>query len=265
MTSQIPLPVQYVTGVPVAAVPFSDQIEAILGWAKDYSSRFVCVANVHMLVEAHSNSDFASVLNRADLVTPDGMPLVWMMRVLGIRRQDRVAGMDIFLALCEKASQRNIKVFLLGSQSAILQRMQARLVREFPGLEIVGLEPLPFRPLTAEEDQKVIEKIHESQAGLVLVSLGCPKQELWMSQHKGKVKAVMIGLGGVFPIYAGIHRRAPGWMRQFGLEWLFRLAQEPKRLWKRYATTIPLFVLLALKQLYATLSKKNCEPLDSLS
>ncbi|MDX2098947.1 MAG: WecB/TagA/CpsF family glycosyltransferase [Leptolyngbyaceae cyanobacterium bins.59] len=252
---QSKLPVQSVIGFPVTALPFHGQMQTILDWAGQGLSRMVCVANVHMLIEASYNNAFASVLRQADLVTPDGMPLVWMMRLLGTRKQDRVAGMDIFLSLCKEAPDRNISIFLLGSQESILERMQQRLQQEFPNLKVAGAEPLPFGQLTSEDNQKAIDTIHASGASLVFLSLGCPKQEAWMAEHQGSLNAVMIGVGGVFPVYAGIHTRAPGWIRELGFEWLYRLMQEPRRLWKRYAETIPPFIWLALKQLLDTYSR----------
>jgi N-acetylglucosaminyldiphosphoundecaprenol N-acetyl-beta-D-mannosaminyltransferase len=241
-------PIQSVIGFPITALRFDAQIDLILKWASNRMSKVVCVANVHMLMEAHSDPTFASVLERADLVTPDGMPLVWLMKLMGAAHQDRVAGMDIFIALCERMAAEDISVFFLGSQKEILERISKRLGKEFPNLKIAGMEPLPFRPLTLEEDETIVQKINTSGASIVLVSLGCPKQEAWMNQHKGKVQAVMLGLGGVFPVYAGLHKWAPIWVRQSGLEWLYRLAQEPRRLWKRYFATIPPFIYLALKQ-----------------
>lgn len=252
MSLEILLPIQNVIGFPVTALPFNKQIDLILKWASNRTSKAVCVANVHMLMEAYTNPTFAPVLLDADIVTPDGMPLVWLMNLLGSHRQDRVAGMDILLALCEQLSSKNIGIFFLGSEPKILERMQQRLNQEFPNLSIAGLEPLPFRPLTPEEDEAIVQKINTSGAGVVLVSLGCPKQELWINQHKGRVQAVMLGLGAVFPVYAGIHKRAPGWVRRIGLEWLYRLMQEPRRLWKRYFVTIPPFLYLALKQIIKT-------------
>jgi len=243
------LPTKRVIDFPITALRFDDQIQTILKWAKARESKTVCVANVHMLMEAYWNPDFANVLKNSDVVTPDGMPLVWMMRQMGARYQDRVAGMDVLLGLCQLAQSLNISIFCVGSQTEILSRMRKRLEYEFPYLKIAAMEPLPFRPLTEAEDEALIQKINSSGAGLVLVSLGCPKQENWMAQHKGKVQGVMIGLGGVFPVYAGIHKRAPRIMRDLGLEWFYRWVQEPRRLWRRYATTIPPFVWLAFKQL----------------
>jgi len=202
-----------------------------------------------MLMEAHWNQNFRPILEQADIVAPDGMPLVWMMKLMGFHAQDRAAGMDILLSLCQSASAKKVKVFFVGSTVEILDRIHGRLNQEFPNLQIAGMESLPFRPLTQSEDKALIEKVNASGAGIVFVALGCPKQEYWMAQHKDKIHAVMIGVGGVFPVYAGFHKRAPRLIREAGFEWLYRFMQEPRRLWKRYGTTIPPFIWLALKQL----------------
>jgi N-acetylglucosaminyldiphosphoundecaprenol N-acetyl-beta-D-mannosaminyltransferase len=249
MPPEISPPIQSVIGFPITALPFDGQIALMMKWASNRLSKTVCVANVHMLMEAHTNPSFASILLEADLVTPDGMPLVWLMNLLGNHHQNRVAGMDILMALCEQMVCQNISVFFVGSTPEILKKIQQHLFEDFPTLQIAGMEPLPFRPLTPEEDNALIQKINQSGAGIVLVSLGCPKQEIWMNQHQGKIQAVMVGLGGVFPVYAGIHKRAPNWVRQLGFEWLYRLIQEPRRLWKRYLSTIPPFLYLAGVQL----------------
>ncbi|QIR37811.1 WecB/TagA/CpsF family glycosyltransferase [Tolypothrix sp. PCC 7910] len=246
------VPTQKVLDFPITALTFENQIQTIMKWAIAHESRTVCVANVHMLMEGHWNPEFANVLKNADVVTPDGMPLVWMMRRMGARSQDRVAGMDILQGLCQLAQAQNVSVYFLGSQTEILARMRKRLDQEFPNLKIAAMEPLPFRPLTEAEDADLIKKINKSGAGLVFVSLGCPKQENWMAQHKGKIQAVMIGVGGVFPVYAGIHKRAPRMVRELGFEWLYRWIQEPRRLWSRYMTTIPPFMWLATKQLLSS-------------
>jgi N-acetylglucosaminyldiphosphoundecaprenol N-acetyl-beta-D-mannosaminyltransferase len=167
---------------------------------------------------------------------------------MGYRTQDRVAGMDILVSVCQAAAQQQIKVFFVGSTVDILERMRHRLHQDFPDLQIAGMESLPFRPLTSVEDEALISTINASQAGLVFIALGCPKQEHWMAQHQNKIDAVMIGVGAVFSVYAGIHKRAPNWVREWGLEWLYRLVQEPRRLWKRYIATIPPFIWLAVNQ-----------------
>lgn len=249
MLIEISPPSQSVIGFPVTALPFKTQIELMVKWAGKRMSKSVCVANVHMLMEAYANPSFATVLLESDIVTPDGMPLVWLMNLLGRSRQDRVAGVDILLGLCDQISTQNISVFFLGSTPEILETIKTKLNQQFPKLKIADMESLPFRPLTPEEDEAIVRRINQSGAGIVLVSLGCPKQELWISQHKGRIHAVMVGLGGAFPVYAGIQRRAPSWIRKSGFEWLYRLIQEPGRLWKRYFTTIPPFVYLASIQL----------------
>jgi N-acetylglucosaminyldiphosphoundecaprenol N-acetyl-beta-D-mannosaminyltransferase len=202
-------------------------------------------------MEAYWNPEFASILHNSDVVTPDGMPLVWMMRHMGTHDQDRVAGMDIFLEVCKHAQTHDISVFFVGSQPEILGKMQTKLEQEFPKLKIAGMEPLPC-PVREIEDQALIDNINSSGAGIVWVSLGCPKQEKWMIRHKNKIQAVMVGVGGVFPVYAGIKKRAPRVVRDLGLEWLYRWMQEPRRLCRRYTTTIPAFIWLATRQLFLT-------------
>ncbi|AFY53086.1 exopolysaccharide biosynthesis protein, WecB/TagA/CpsF family [Rivularia sp. PCC 7116] len=252
MVKAVALPTRKVLDFPITALRLNEQIQTILEWAKEHKSKTVCVANVHMLMEAHWNPEFAGVLKDADIVTPDGMPLVWMMKKLGATSQDRVAGLDILASICDSAQKQNVSLFFLGSQKQILSGMRSRLKEEYPQLSIAAMEPLPFRPLTESEDEALIQKINESGAGIVFVSLGCPKQEKWMAQHKDKIHAVMIGLGGAFPVYAGLQKRAPRIVRQSGFEWLYRWMQEPRRLWGRYTKTIPPFMWLAMKQLIST-------------
>ncbi len=246
------IPTTWVLKSPITSLCLEEQIFLMLKWARIRESKSVCLANVHMIMEAYWNQSFARILESADLVSPDGMPLVWMLRKLGIYNQNRVAGMDVFLNLCELAQQSQISVFFVGSHTATLEKIKKRLEQEFPALQVAGMEALPFRPLAdviKTEDEEIIKKINQSGAGLLFVCLGCPKQEFWISRHQGKIKAVMIGLGAVFPTYAGIYSRAPRYIRDLGLEWLYRLFQEPSRLWNRYSQTIPPFVYLALKQL----------------
>jgi len=238
-----------VINYPVTALSLDQQIDLILHWAKQRSSRYVCVANVHMLMEAHHHDSMSQVLESADLVTPDGMPLVWMLRMLGAKHQERVCGVDILEEVCKRAPDHNQSVYFLGSDQPTLDKMRDRLEVDFPNLKVAAYHPLPFRPLTEAEDAELIEQINASGAGIVFVCLGCPKQERWMAAHRDKINAVMIGLGGAFPVYAGLQKRAPEFVRSAGLEWAYRLAQEPKRLWNRYASTIPPFAYLALKQL----------------
>ncbi len=243
-----PLPTQSVIGFPISALPFHSQVQVIMNWARASRSKVVCVSNVHMVMEGHWDSQFAQVLRRADLLTPDGMPLAWMTGLMKGQPQERVAGMELMSALCEQAQQKDIGLFFLGSTPKMLAQMRQNLSKDYPNLRISGMFSPPFRPLSEEEDQQIVKTINESGAKIVFISLGCPKQERWMSAHKEQVKAVMVGVGGAFPVCAGTKRWAPAWVRNYGMEWLYRLMQEPKRLWKRYAFTIPPFVWLAFKQ-----------------
>jgi N-acetylglucosaminyldiphosphoundecaprenol N-acetyl-beta-D-mannosaminyltransferase len=261
MSIETLVPTQSIIGLPVTAISFEQQIDLMLKWGRSRLSKIVCVANVHMLTEACDDPHLASVLHDADLVTPDGMPLVWMLRLLTGKPQDRVAGQDILMGVCQIAQRENLPIFFVGSNPEILDKMRDRLLQEFPTLQIAGMEPLPFGnlPLPAEAEAEVIGKIHASKAGIVFVSLGCPKQEKWMASQRGRIQAVMVGIGGVFPVYAGIHKRAPQVIRNAGLEWLYRLVQEPRRLWGRYSRTIPPFVVMAARQLWQVRSSPTAE------
>lgn len=252
----IDLPTVEVTGVSVTALTRSEQVAMMVGWAEQHISKAVCLANVHMLMESRWNIDLCKALEKADLVAPDGMPLVWMMRALGFAEQDRAAGMDVFFEVCKQCEKKNISIYLFGATKDVLEKMKDRLRRDFPQLLLAGWESPPFRPMTEQEDAEAIERINKSGAGVTFVSLGCPKQECWMSNHFCRVKSVMIGVGAVFPVYCGNQRRAPQWIRDRGLEWLFRLAQEPTRLFGRYFKTIPPFIYLTLHQLSTQFSSR---------
>jgi N-acetylglucosaminyldiphosphoundecaprenol N-acetyl-beta-D-mannosaminyltransferase len=239
----------------ITALSFDDQIEMISQWAIAGQSRMVCVADAHMLIRGYRNQRhwnykyrFADVLNKADMITPDGMPIVWMMRQLGKPHQERVAGMDIFQELCRRL-QGQVQIFLVGSEEEILIEIEKRLKVDFPKLEIAGMRSLPMGEQALADNEELIAEINSSKARLVFVSLGCPKQEVWMHKHKHRINAVEIGVGGVFPIYAGLLTRAPDWVQRMGLEWLYRLLQEPQRLWRRYCRTVPMFIILGLGQL----------------
>lgn len=222
-------------------------IERIISLAKINQSSYVCVANVHMLVEAHQEKGFAKVVNDADLVTPDGMPLAKGLQILSGIKQDRVAGMDLLPDLLKAASEEQIAVFFYGGTEAMLQETSQFCELNYPQLKLVGFHSPPFRSLTMDEQQDVVKKINDSGAGLILVALGCPKQEKWMASMKGKIDACMIGIGGAVPVMVGLQTRAPKWMQKASLEWLYRLFQEPKRLFKRYFLTNSLFIFLLTK------------------
>lgn len=245
------IPTIDIIDVPITCLPLRKQASTIVQWAEERLSKVVCVANVHMLMESRTNAKLRGILETADLVTPDGMPLVWMMRTLGQSSQDRVAGMDIFESVCRQCEQREVSIYFIGSTWAVLEKMKLRIKEDFPNLKIAGVESPPFRELSQAEQEETAGRINASGAGVTFVSLGCPKQEQWMSIQSGKVQSVMVGVGAVFPVYARVLQHAPVWVRKNGLEWLYRWMQEPKRLSRRYISTIPPFLYLAFKQIQA--------------
>ena len=260
------IPKKGLFNVPITCLPLDEQIMLILRWANMRASKVVYLANVHMLMEAHWNFSFRKILNKADLVTPDGKPLVLMLRQLGIYHQNQVSGMDVFLNLCALAEITGKPVYFLGSTQEILDKIKRKLDEEYPILKVAGMKSIPFVPIDEidkSHNTELIEEINQSGAGIIFVCLGCPKQEIWMSHYHGKIQAVMVGVGAVFSMYAGITPRAPHWVQQLCLEWLYRLTQEPLRLWKRYASTIPYFIYLATKEL-AIAHKQNSSQTKNL-
>jgi len=202
-----------------------------------------------MVMEAYDDPKFLQVVNESDLVTPDGMPLVWMMRLLGKKDQERVYGPELTLRVLKAAVEEGIPVGFYGSSPEVLENLVSNVKRRYTGLRVVYAYSPPYRELSAQEEEEVVRSIRESRAKILFVGLGCPKQERWMANHKGKIDAVMVGVGAAFDFHAGHVRQAPPWMQRMGLEWLFRLIMEPGRLWKRYVKHNPRFLALAALQL----------------
>lgn len=233
----------------VDGTSYDDAVARVLTWAKAGESRYICVATVHMVMEAYDDLSFRQVVNGADLVTPDGMPLVWALRLLGIKGQQRVYGPELTPRLLSAAARGGVPVGFYGSSPEVLERLLANVRRAYPGLNVAYAESPPFRPLSEEEEAAVRERIKASGCRILFVGLGCPKQERWMARQKGKLPVVMLGVGAAFDFLAGTKPQAPRWMQNAGLEWLFRLATEPRRLWRRYLKHNPRFVALFLLQL----------------
>lgn len=225
---------------------YGEFVANIAELARSKKSSYVCVANTHMVIEACKSETFRRAVNAADIVTPDGMPLVKFLRLFYGVRQDRVAGMDLMPSLIRAAEKEGLSVFFYGSSEEILGKIRERVQKEYPQLRVAGTLSPPFRPLSDAELAADVNAINSSGAHLVLVCLGCPKQEVWMAKHKGAVAGVMIGVGGAFPVFAGVQTRAPLLMQKLCLEWLYRLCQEPSRLWKRYLYTNSKFIFLAV-------------------
>ena len=209
-----------------------------------------------MTIEAHWDKRLAAMVNEADLVTPDGMPLVKAVHLLYKVKQERVAGMDILPDLIKETEKQDLSIFFYGGTQEMLDRTKEYVETNYPLLKNHQYFSPPFRPLTEEEEQEVVKRINNSGANLVFVALGCPKQEKWMASMKGKIHACMIGVGGALPVVIGMQRRAPMWMQKTSTEWLFRLILEPRRLFKRYFTTNSIFIVLFLKELLRIRLKK---------
>lgn len=237
-----------VLGAQIDALSWDAALARLLGWAHARESRYVTICNVHVVVSASRDAGYRDIINGSDMATPDGAPVAWMLRRQGFAGQRRISGPDLMWALCERAAAEFLPVYCYGSTEATLGLLEERLRAAFPGLRVM-MESPPFRALTPEEDAAAVDRINTSGAGIVFVGLGCPKQERWMAGHRGKLNAVMIGVGAAFDFHAGTVRRAPAWMRDNGLEWLHRLFSEPGRLWKRYLVTNTLFILGAARQL----------------
>ena len=226
---------------------YDEFIDGIINLSQQKKSSYVCVSNVHMLIEAYRDKDFNKIVNEADIATPDGMPLAKSMKFLYGKKQDRVAGMDIMPSLLKESEAKSLSVYFYGSTEETLELIIAKAKKEYPDLKIAGYYAPPFRTLSDDEKLEIINKINSSNPQFVLVALGCPKQEKWMAENKNKINSCMLGLGGAFSVYAGVQKRAPLWMQNISLEWLYRFGQEPQRLWKRYLVTNSLFSLLMLK------------------
>ena len=210
---------------------------------------YVCFSTVHMVMESHDNAEYGERVNGADVIIPDGMPLVWMQKRQGAKNANRVRANDLMIMLCAFAEKNNLTVGFYGGQQKVIDAMLKRAKNDFPNLKVVYAYSPPFRPLTNEEDAEITAEINRKKPDLLFMGLGCPKQENWMAAHKNKVSAVMLGVGASFDFYAGNVRESPEWLGKLGLEWLFRLTQEPKRLWRRYLILNPRFMWLAARQL----------------
>jgi N-acetylglucosaminyldiphosphoundecaprenol N-acetyl-beta-D-mannosaminyltransferase len=237
-----------ILGIRVEAIGFEQAVGRIIGWAREGRSRAVCLATVYSVMLARDCPRYRRILNEADLVLPDGMPLVWGLRRQGFRGSTRVAGPDLAPPLLAAAEKEGIPVGFYGARPEVLAALLERVRSRYPRLRIAYAWSPPFRPLNGEEDREVVGRIRESGARILLVGLGTPKQDLWVAEHRGRIPAVMLGVGQVFDLLAGTRRRAPGWMCRWGLEWLYRLVSEPRRLWRRYLPHNPRFLWLFLKQ-----------------
>ncbi|HLA62886.1 MAG TPA: WecB/TagA/CpsF family glycosyltransferase [Rhodothermales bacterium] len=243
-----PAPSREVMGVRVHALPMAEAVRRMIGWAQRGEGRTVYPTGAHGVIEAQDRADFRAVLNRADLIVPDGQPVAWTVGALGLPGTERIYGPDLTLALCRAAAEAGLPIGLYGSTPETLALLQERLPQLAPGLNIACAISPPFRPLSDEEDAEYVEQIRASGARIVFVGLGCPRQEVWCDAHRERIPAVLVAVGAAFDFHAGSLRQAPALLQRAGLEWAFRLATEPKRLWRRYFRIVPRFAVGAAGQ-----------------
>jgi len=237
-----------ILGVGISAVNMEMVLEVLDGWLRRREQHYLIAAPAHCLVDCQKDETLRSIYNSASLVTPDGMPLVWILKMKGFRQVDRVYGPDLMLAVCERGLSKGYRHYLYGGTPEVVERLGSRLQERFPGIQIVGTHAPPF-PYTEEDDDMVIGNIKTARPDIVWCGLGAAKEEFWTSQHIGKVVApVLIGVGAAFDFHSGTKPQAPRWMQRAGLEWAFRLAHEPRRLWRRYLIGNPVFLWLILLQ-----------------
>lgn len=238
-----------VLGVGISAVSLDGAVAQISDWIREGAQHYVCITGVHGVMESQRDASLRRIHNESGLTTPDGMPMVWAGHRAGAYWMTRVYGPDLMLALCANAAREGWTSYFYGAGPGVPEQLAGRLQARIPGLRVVGMYSPPFRELTAAEDRDVVAQINSAAPDLLWVGLSTPKQERWMAAHVGKVNAgVLIGVGAAFDIHAGLVPQAPIWMQRRGLEWAYRLAREPRRLWRRYLGNNPRFVLAILRR-----------------
>ncbi len=253
--ARIDVAARHVVGMRVDAVTYGGLARTIAAWARAGESRYICVASVNNVILSRDDPLFLEAMNAADVTTPDGMPLVWALRLLGVRCAERVCGPALMDVVCERAAQAGLPIGLYGGTEDVLLELEHRLVTNHPGLDVAFAEAPPFRRASDDEIVATRRKIVASGARILFVGLGAPKQERWMADNASHLPCVMLGIGAAFDVLAGRSRRAPSWMQSSGLEWAFRLTHEPRRLWRRYLVGNPRFVRLFARQLIARMAE----------
>jgi N-acetylglucosaminyldiphosphoundecaprenol N-acetyl-beta-D-mannosaminyltransferase len=251
-----------ILGVPVSVVDRPRVHAALAEWiaqrrAGGTVSRYVCACDVHSVMRANDDAPHMRALRGADMVLADGTPLVWVARLRGERDLARVPGPDLLAAVCERSEDEGWSHYFYGGAEGVAGKLAERLARHYPGLNIAGTWCPPFRAQTPDELEADIDRINASGADIVWIGLGCPKQEIWMLENHPRLQGrVLIGVGAAFDFHAGRIERAPKWMRDRGLEWLHRLASEPRRLWRRYLVLAPRFVVLSLAETIGVVGRR---------
>lgn len=237
-----------VCGIPVSAINLQEACRQIDQWIQEKQRRYICIAPAATIVEAQDDQDYRRVVTGADMITPDGMPLVWIGRLKGKRRVGRTYGPDLLEALCKEGETKGYRHYFYGGTEETAQRLKTNLKRQFPNVQIAGHYVPQQQPIHFSEKKEILEAIDQSGADILWVGLGSPKQDFWMAEHRNLLNVpVMIGVGAAFDFLAGTKPQAPRWMRQAGLEWFFRLCCEPRRLAKRYLVGNTQFIYFLIK------------------
>ena len=232
-----------VLGVNVSATTYSEACDAIMAAAHAGRPAVVSLHAVHAIIESCRNPELLRKVNEFEIIGPDGQPVRWALNLLhGAGLTDRVYGPELMLRLCDRAADERVSIYLYGSSPEVIEQLRIKLPQRFPGLVIAGAESPPFRALSKEEAEEMVRRINASGAGLVFIGLGCPNQDHFAHDHPNRLRGVQVCVGAAFDFHAGNKKMAPGWMQHHGLEWLYRLCQEPRRLFRRYLVTNTLFV-----------------------
>ena len=238
-----------ILGVQISAINMAQALGAIAEWIDNRQPNYVCVTPAHGIMECQRNPALRSIFNESGLTTPDGMSIVWLLKLRGHGHVDRVYGPDLLEAVCELSQSTGWRHFFYGSAPDVVVSLADKLVEHFPELQVVGRYSPPYRPLTDAEDQAIIREINAARPDIVWVGISTPKQEQWMASHIGQLSApVLIGVGAAFDYLSGHKAQAPLWIQRSGLEWIFRLLSEPRRLWRRYVE-YPYFIWLVSAQM----------------
>ena len=239
-----------ILGTYVSALNMGMALEQLDAWISGQTRNYVCVTPAHSIMDGYHHTALRTIFNSSGMTVPDGMAVVWLLKMKGHQNVGRVYGPDLLMAACEYGCEKGYRHYFYGGASGVTGKLVQKISEQIPSLTVAGTYSPPFRPLTTEEDEAVVDAINHSGADIVWVGLGSPKQELWMDEHRSRIESpVMVGVGAAFDFLSGNKPQAPLWMQRNGLEWLFRFTHEPKRLWPRYRH-YPKFVLLAMLDLF---------------
>jgi len=245
-----------VLGIGISITNMPAAVATVEDWIAKGAKNYVCVTGVHGVMEAQKDLQLREIHNNSGMTVPDGMPLVWAGKIYGFKDMGRVYGPDLMMEVCRKSVQRKYTHFLYGGNDGVVPRLKENLEKKFPGISIVGTFTPPFRPLNAKESSDLLGQTARCRPDLFWVGLSTPKQEKFMEQYLPQLDTqVMIGVGAAFDIHAGLFNDAPAWIKTSGMQWLYRLCQDPRRLWKRYLTHNPIFIRKFLQQLFSDVSK----------